>query len=56
MVTYYKDGTMFGMSSKDEMCISYVNYPTKKGPTGEPWARPWYIEFGVETECAEELT
>ena len=29
------------------------HYPAKKGPTGEPWA--WYIEFGVETECATEL-
>ena len=45
---YYKDGTEFGVSSQQEMCISYfLYYPAKKGLMDIAWVcpyKPWWEE------------
>ena len=53
---YYKDGSKFGLSSQDEMCIAYMMYyPAKQSSLGKPWVcphDPWKT-FG--TDCTTEL-
>jgi len=57
----YKDGTAFGLSSSEEMCISFFYYYPAKTLMGDiPWTcpfQPFWTEFGVDTTltCATEL-
>lgn len=54
---YYKDGSAFGLSSQEEMCIAYIMYyPAKQSSSGQPWVcphKPWY-DLGTPG-CAQEL-
>lgn len=55
---YYRDGTAFGLSSQEEMCIAFLlYYPAKKIDFGAFGSFPWGCYYGVESlpVCKEEL-
>jgi hypothetical protein len=55
---YYRDGTAFGLSSQEEMCIAFLlYYPAKQLDFGEFGTFPWFCTHGIEElpVCKEEL-
>lgn len=54
---YYKDGSTFGQSSQEEMCIAFLMYyPAKVSEYGQPWICPVrQLEFNFGTGCQGEL-
>eukprot|EP00980_Cylindrotheca_fusiformis_P021251 scaffold8177_cov106-Cylindrotheca_fusiformis.AAC.3 len=49
---YYRDGTPFGLSSQEEMCIAYVMYYPVKYAFGVNWVCPYGI--GIP-ECGQTV-
>ena len=53
---YYKDGSKFGLSSQEEMCIAFLMYyPAKQSSLGQPWVCPHAPWETTGTDCATEL-
>lgn len=55
---YYRDGTAFGLSSQEEMCIAFLlYYPAKKLDFGTFGSIPWLCTVGIEELpiCKEEM-
>lgn len=55
---YYRDGTSFGLSSQQEMCIAwYLYYPAKRMDFGAFGSFPWTCLHGIDylPVCQEEM-
>jgi Copper type II ascorbate-dependent monooxygenase, C-terminal domain len=55
---YYRDGTKFGYSSQEEMCVSFLlYYPAKRIDFGSFGSLPWSCYYGIDSlpTCKEEL-
>jgi Copper type II ascorbate-dependent monooxygenase, C-terminal domain len=55
---YYRDGTAFGMSSQEEMCIAfYLYYPARQLDFGAFGSFPWFCAYGIDElpVCNEEM-
>lgn len=55
---YYRDGTQFGMSSSEEMCVAFIlYYPAKELSFGTYGSFPWFCSAGLEQLpiCKEEM-
>lgn len=50
---YYRDGTEFGSSSQEEMCIAFLMYYPVKQFSGYPWVCAFDIPIPI---CEEELS
>lgn len=51
---YYRDGTKFGKSSQDEVCIASLLYYPEKNVLGNPWVCGYGL--GNTNICTQELT
>ena len=51
---YYRDGTEFGKSSQDEVCIASLLYYPEKNVLGTPWVCGYGL--GDTNICTQELT
>jgi Copper type II ascorbate-dependent monooxygenase, C-terminal domain len=55
---YYRDGTKFGFSSQEEMCVALLlYYPAKRINLGSFGSLPWSCMYGIDfyPTCKEEL-
>jgi hypothetical protein len=55
---YYRDGTKFGYSSSEEMCVAFLMYyPAKRIDVGIFGSFPWSCVYGIDSlpVCKEEL-
>lgn len=55
---YYRDGTEFGLSSSEEMCVAFVlYYPAKQLNFGSFGSIPWFCSVGIDSlpVCKEEM-